>query len=217
LLGLYAEADSVLSSALQEAQQLGLRDEAAALALNLGWSLFHVGATERGRARLEDALSTFSRHGHTRMATVARIYLAILSNASADPIEAEEHARVAVEAAPVAAPPVRAFALAALAAALLAQGRVEDASQASTEAFAIAAERDGADEGAALVALVHTKVLDASGDRAQAHAVLSVARDRLLSRAAQIADDSARASFLANVPENDGTLQLARRWLDPQP
>ncbi len=65
----------------------------------------------------------------------------------------------------------------------------------------------------AIAPLVRAEALHALGDGEGASAAIALARDQLLSRAAAIADEDVRKSFLENVPENARTLALARAWL----
>ena len=60
--------------------------------------------------------------------------------------------------------------------------------------------------------LVYAEALHAGGDAGAAAAAIATARDRLLERAAKISEPEGRASFLAGVPDNARTLELAAAW-----
>lgn len=60
---------------------------------------------------------------------------------------------------------------------------------------------------------IHARCLAATGQRARAEQAIAVARARLLGIAGAITDPSYRTSFLAQVPENRRTFELARQWL----
>jgi hypothetical protein len=62
------------------------------------------------------------------------------------------------------------------------------------------------EEGDALVRLVHVEALAAAGRLAEAEAALAAARDRLLARAAAVADPLWHARFLSQVADNAATL-----------
>jgi hypothetical protein len=102
-------------------------------------------------------------------------------------------------------------ALAALARAVLRQGRIDEA-----VAFAEQA-RDGlealgyVEDCEGLVRLAIVEALDARGDKIAAAAAVQVARARLAERAAAIQSNEWRASFLSRIPEHAQTLELARQ------
>jgi hypothetical protein len=72
----------------------------------------------------------------------------------------------------------------------------------------------GMEEGESLLRLAYAEALAATGALGAAWDALASARERLLARAALISDAQWRESFLAHVPENARTLQLARVWID---
>jgi hypothetical protein len=76
-----------------------------------------------------------------------------------------------------------------------------------------AEERGAATEHAAL-----RKALRPFGGRLAARGAIAEARTRLLAIAEEIPDPDYKQSFLERVPENAGTLALARAWLgEPAP
>jgi eukaryotic-like serine/threonine-protein kinase len=81
------------------------------------------------------------------------------------------------------------------------------------EAFHLLVSLHGIEEGEALIRLVHTRALEAIGEDSAARAALIAARDRLLARAAKIADPALREGFLRAVPDNARTLAVARARL----
>ncbi len=107
---------------------------------------------------------------------------------------------------------VRPYAFAVLARALEGLGDEQGGRDAAMKAMAELEALGGAETGEALVRLVHAEALDASGRRAEAHAAIAAARDRLLARAHKIENPDWRQSMLANVPEHARTLELAAAW-----
>lgn len=69
--------------------------------------------------------------------------------------------------------------------------------------------REGVALGESRIRLTWARVLDAAGEHERAHAELAMAAERLLARAAAIADPELRASFLRGIPENARTLEAA--------
>jgi hypothetical protein len=61
--------------------------------------------------------------------------------------------------------------------------------------------------------LVLVEALEAAGETEAARTALAAARDRLVERAAAIADPAVRRTFLNTVPENSRTMALARARL----
>jgi ATP/maltotriose-dependent transcriptional regulator MalT len=134
-----------------------------------------------------------------------------LAFVSGDFALSELHARNAVENAALMPSP-RAATLAALARALLAQGRNEEALQSGQEAMALLDALGSSLFFDALVRLMIAETRMATGDEAGARAALRAARDRLLERAERITDAHTRESFLTRLPDNARTLELARAW-----
>jgi hypothetical protein len=94
-----------------------------------------------------------------------------------------------------------------LARALLDQGRIAEALAAAEQAILLRDEAGGnIEEGASLVDLAHAEALAAAGRAAEAATARAAARERLLARAARIADPTFRERFLTLVPDNAAIL-----------
>lgn len=176
---------------------------------NLGASLLHLGRIERALAVEREAVRELVEQGDRRIEGAARSCLASILKKAGDLAGAEAEARRAVELLAVA-PPLLAAAMATLAEVLLAEGRVLEALDEARRAAEVLTRLRVLEEGEALVRVIFAEALAACGDRAAARAVIEVARARLMSRAAKIAGEEARACFLTRVPENARTLALAR-------
>lgn len=111
----------------------------------------------------------------------------------------------------IAAPPLRAGALATLARALLSSGRAASALPIAREAFAQLESLGSLEEGESLVRLVHAEALNASGDEGGFRRAIAAAHEQLLARAAKISDPTWRARFLSSVPDNARIIELATR------
>ncbi|AUX32152.1 MULTISPECIES: serine/threonine-protein kinase PknK [Sorangium] len=215
-LGAYAEAAALIRAALADAERLALANTVAHAKENLGRALLHLGALDEARALELEARRHFVAARQRRLEGGTYIYLAEVFRRAGDLAAAEAEARHACELL-ADVPPLVPCVLATLANVLLAQGRaaeaLESAARAAELASAAVTSRGHLETGESLVYLVHAEALAASGDLGGARAAIALGRDRLLARAAKIANRAWRAGFLDNVPENARTLALARAWL----
>src|SRR5262249_29741545 len=152
---------------------------------NLGLVLAYGGHLEEGRRLEEQAVHAFQKQGDPRAEGLARTYLAKIHGLSIDFVAAAREAQAAAEAL-LAAPPLRAAALAVLARPQLAEGQNEEALSAATEAFALLTVLGTIEEGEAMVRLVYAEALDANGQTSGYIEAITAARDALLARAAKI-------------------------------
>ncbi|MDC3955765.1 protein kinase [Polyangium jinanense] len=208
-LGLFAEAERDLVELLGEARRLGLYNVAALAKQNLGPALAARGALEEAGRHLREAMSDFAQQSNRRQEGRARIYLSALLLARGDLEAAEIEAEGAAEAL-AAIGPLRAFALAAWARALLAQGNWPSGLGIAGAAMGLFASLGGMEEGEALLRLVYAEALVASGSAASGKHAIFQARTRLLARANRMTDGATRESFLERVPENARTMELGR-------
>ncbi|MDI3282944.1 serine/threonine-protein kinase [Polyangium sp. 15x6] len=208
-LGLFAEAERDLVELLGEARRLGLYNVAALAKQNLGPALAARGALEEAERHLREAMADFAQQSNRRQEGRARIYLSALLLARGDLEAAEIEAEGAAEAL-AAIGPLRAFALAAWARALLAQGNWPSGLGIAGAAMGLFASLGGMEEGEALLRLVYAEALVASGSAASGKHAIFQARTRLLARANRMTDGATRESFLERVPENARTMELGR-------
>jgi hypothetical protein len=157
----------------------------------------------------------FRRHGDTRAEGLSRIYLSQILLIGLDLAPAEYEARAAADLLEDT-PPLRSYAAAVRARALLGLQRADEARSAAAEAHSLL-RAHGAEEGESLIRLVHAEALHASGSWDEAAAAIGSARDHLLARAERIGDPVWRERFLRNVTDNARTLALARQWLGHGP
>jgi tetratricopeptide (TPR) repeat protein len=210
-LGAFERAEELLRVALANAVRMELSPIQALALLNLGPIAATLGELVDARSMLRQAAELFERQRDRRLQGGAHLYLSTVAMLAGDAIEAERQARVAGNALE-SVPPLRASSAAALARALLSQGRIEEASVAADEAMRLLHELGGIEEYEALARLVHVDVLAARGQAAEAGHALQAACDRLLTRAARIKDLSLRESFMNRVADNARTLRLGREW-----
>jgi tetratricopeptide (TPR) repeat protein len=208
-LGDFAGAEDALRGARSSADRMGLYDISATALHNLGPVLAYRGDIEEARRLEQQAIETFQRQGSLRFEGIARTYLARIELLAGDGAAAEREARAAADAL-MAAPPLRAAALAVLARSLLAVRRTDEALEAAHEAFSLLESLGSLEEGEALVRLVYAETLTAGGKEGDFFAVITEARERLLTRAVRIGDQRWRERFLTQVPDNAQTLALAR-------
>jgi tetratricopeptide (TPR) repeat protein len=170
------------------------------------------GALDEAHAVASRTLAAWQARGLAAYEGPGRRVLADVLYRRGDPVAAEREARAALPRLAVQ-PLERVAATATLAAALLAQGRADDALAAAGDAMAQYEALGAHGYRGAFARLVHVEALAAAGDRAAAHPALAAARDRLLANAGKIGDPALQRSFLEAVPENARTLALARQWL----
>jgi tetratricopeptide (TPR) repeat protein len=215
-VGDYAGARSALGEGLAVAERLGIQPIIALARCNLGLSIARLGDPEQGAQVEIEAVQAFAAQGDRRMEGACRIYLAAIYQLTGDVTAALREAREARDIL-AASPPTRACALARLGDALLQSGDAAEALEASREAVELLDTLQGTDEGDSLARVVYAEALFRSGDEAAAHAAIATARERVLLRASRITVAAWRASFLAAIPENARTLELAARWLGTAP
>ncbi|WP_437757270.1 protein kinase domain-containing protein [Sorangium sp. So ce1389] len=208
-LGDVERAGEELTAALAAAERMGLRTIATRARQNLGRALAAQGQLDEALALSRQVILECRGHGNLRFEGGTRIYAALIAHAAGDFGAAEADARDAAELLQVV-PPSRAGALAALARALTAQGRADEALAAAREASEILARYGGIEEFESLVLVAFVEAARSAGDHEVARAAAARARDRLLARAAAIPDLALRESFLHRVRENAMLLSLAR-------
>jgi tetratricopeptide (TPR) repeat protein len=211
-LGDFAGAEAQLRIALSAAEQMELHDAVATTQQNIGYVLTCVGKLDEAKAVQRASLESFQRMGLRRMVGAAWLYLARSELLDGDPAAAELAARAAAQALEVG-PPLRPFALAVLAQALLGQGRAGEALAAAREAHAALEALGGVEEGESIIRLTFAEALAAAGHEADAAQAIAAAEAALLARADKVRDPRWRESFLNNVPEHARTRELARGWL----
>jgi tetratricopeptide (TPR) repeat protein len=209
-LGAYAEAERELSVVVPEAERLGLASMATAAKLNLGMALAAQRRLREAQAMVEEAASAFAAQGDQACEATARVYASLIQTSLGRVDRAEREARAALALA--ADPPARAYALAALGVAMLVSARVSEALAAAGEGHRLLSTLGTVEEGESLIRLAWAEALHAAGDR-RAASVIAEARRVLLHRAGAIRDPAVQRAFLEQVPENQRTLALARRWL----
>jgi tetratricopeptide (TPR) repeat protein len=212
-LGAYQEAVEMLRVIAADAKQLGLANVEAIAKGNLGRMQMGLGLLNEALESETEAVGAFAAQGDARMEAASHAYRAAILRRLGDLDGAEADARRAVSML-AARPTLQPMALATLADVLLARGRAKDALDAARVALAAV---DSAEEGEAMIRLAHAEAAHASGAIDEARASIRAARDRLLERAAKLANAVTRASFLGNVEENARTLALARAWLPEEP
>ncbi|EYF02145.1 serine/threonine-protein kinase [Chondromyces apiculatus] len=212
-LGSYPEAEAELRAALPECERMGLYQLITWIKHNLGIALLHQGALSEARVLEEEAIEAGIARGHVWTEVSARYTLALVLLRQGELAEAEREAAHAVEVCDQALP-ARCSALAVLAQTRLWQARPGDALGPATEAMNTLVQLGEIEDGDALVRLVYAEALKACGKDSEARAAIHAARERLLGRAALIAEESWQRQFLEGVPENGRTMTLARRWLE---
>ncbi|HEY8076928.1 MAG TPA: AAA family ATPase, partial [Labilithrix sp.] len=204
-VGAWKDAGATLRAALEEATRSKLVAARTSALHNLALVLEAEGDRDASARMQLAALEESIEQRATRLATACRLDLALVLLRADRARESIEQARLAVESASEA--PLRASADAVLALAHAAVGEGREA-LARAEAAKSAYERmGGVGEHDPVVHLAWARALALTGGDARGAAVH--ARERLVARAAAIADPRLRASFLDAVPVNAETLRLA--------
>jgi hypothetical protein len=210
-LGDYPQAERALRAVRADAERMGLHNESALARQNLGPALSRRGAHEEAFAIEMDAVRAFASQENRRQEGRGRIYLAQILMLAGELEGAELEARAAALRLSTI-PPLRAFALGVLSEILRLRGHTEAALGAAVEGTDLLLATGGMEEGESSLRLAYAEALAAVGDRPAAADAITVARRRLLARAARIADPAWRRSFCERVLENARTLSLARAW-----
>ncbi|MFO0759125.1 MAG: protein kinase [Byssovorax sp.] len=211
-LGEDVEAERALRAAIAQAERLGLHNVRFYGKHNLGLALCRQGKLDEARTVEAEAVAAFAAQGDRRMEGASRIYLGLIHLDAGDARTALAEA-VTVTGDAACSPPLRASALALQAEALLRQGRGAEALAAAREAMDTLGGLAGIEDGESRIRLVYAEALREAGDLTAARAAIGEARARLLKRAAKVADETLRASFLERVPENARTLAVAGELL----
>jgi hypothetical protein len=205
-----------LASAVQTLEGIPGADTALGMAspmrrLALSWVYADCGAFERACAVASQLAESGRARNNLAEQARGRWALAEALRRTGDLAAAEREVDAALALAmPLEVPGV----LATLARLRLAQGRVADARVAAEAAVARYTAMGGCGLfRAAFVRLAHAEALHACGAHDAACVAIAQARARVLAIAGRISDPGYRASFLAQVPENARTLDLATTWL----
>jgi tetratricopeptide (TPR) repeat protein len=208
-VGLLEQSENQLKAVLNTAERMQLGALRGFVLMSLCSLRAQLGHFEQARAAGAEALAMARTQGDPRTEGITRIYLSIADCMEERFIEAETHARLAV-ALLNEVPPALPGALAALALALLQQGRDSEALTQAREAYRVLEEVGRVDDGEALIRLVYGRCLIVSGRDQEGHWVIRHAARRLEERAAAIDDPVWREAFLTRLSFHAETLSLAR-------
>ncbi|MCC6559491.1 MAG: serine/threonine protein kinase [Polyangiaceae bacterium] len=211
-LGACKRAVAIFHEALAIAEPMAL-DLVAPVKVNLGHALAELGRLDEAIAVETAALAHCIAQDHRRFAAVARIYLSRMYSTKGDVVRAGQLARECVGALDEDTG-LRAYALAALARVMLAEGSPAAALALAQGAMDLMRKLGGVEEGESLIRTTFALALRATGKDAQGHEEIERARSRLLERAGRIQDPHWRKSFLEAVADNARVMDLASRWAD---
>jgi serine/threonine protein kinase/tetratricopeptide (TPR) repeat protein len=214
-LGIYDEAEHTLRDALRIALRLGLPHNVAMARNNLGLALFRRGQLEEALQHCQEAAESFRRQQNGLSEANARIYEAGIRRCQQDLAGAEEAARRAV-ALLTDVPAQIPQAQAELALVLLAHGDVVSALALATRAMDGLRVVGGVKEGDADIRLAYVETLRAAGAAELSQRAADEAHERIVDKAAAIADPARRDLYLHAVPAHAALRQHAARHLAGQ-
>ena len=210
-LGLFPDAERDLRAALMMAERMAIDLATNPARQNLALTCAYQGALAEARILGRQACRWFAERDDARELALSRLYLATVLILDQDLAEAASEAQDALLLLPEPAP-LRPFALATLARALLLGGRRQEALEIAREAYRLLESLGNIESGEPLVRLVFAEALEANESRAQALAVIGQACEVLHHRAGTISRADWRRSFLENIPDHVRTVTLAGRW-----
>ena len=207
-VGLLEEAEICVRQASVTAKRMDLKLILGGNLQALINILAYRGSLDEARAVGEQALAVTIAQNDRRFQGFAEAYLSVTEYLAGDSARAEHFARAAM-ATWEAVRSARPFAVALLARALLAQGRLAEALPLARDAFAQLESLVIVDDGEATIRLALAECLIAAGDQPVAQQAVATTARWLQSRAATIDDPAMRESFLTRIPEHRRIRELA--------
>jgi len=208
-VGQLEEAESRLREVLVTARKMDLKYVLGASLQALTNIFAYQGSFNEARVIGQEALALTSAQNDRRFQGFAEAYLSVTEYLAGDYARAEHFARAALVTWETV-PPNRPFAVALLARALLAQGRLAEALPNARDAFAQLQSMGVVDDGEATIRLALAECLIAAGDQPAAQEAVASVAQWLHTRAETIDDLAIRESFLTRIPEHRRILALAR-------
>ena len=208
-VGQLEEAEICLREVLVTARAMDLRYMMGGGLQALSNILAYQGSLDEARTVGEQAVAVTSAQNDQRFQGAAEAYLSLTEYLAGDYRRAEYLARAAMMTWATVLPN-RPFAVALLARALLAQGRLTEALPHARAAFAQLETLGVVDDGEATIRLALAECLIAAGDQPAAQEAVATTAQWLRARAETIDDPAMRESFLTRIPEHRRILELAR-------
>jgi serine/threonine protein kinase/tetratricopeptide (TPR) repeat protein len=209
-LGLLEECAQGLGAVLGSCERMQVGYVAAFARMNLCALHGLLGRFGEAQRDGEAAINLSRQQGDPRIQGGTTIYLSLNASFQGRHGQAESYARVAI-ALLEGVPPFLPMALAALAQALLRQGRVDEAMGRATKAFETLQSLGRVEDGEALTRLVYAECLLAMDRADEARQVIADAAERLQRRASKISDPDWRRTFLQRLPVHARILALQSR------
>jgi tetratricopeptide (TPR) repeat protein len=208
-VGQLEDADNCLRDVLVKARKTDFKYILGQSLTALTNVLAYRGAFDEARVVGQQALAVTSAQNDRRFQGSGEAYFSVTEYLAGDYARAEHFARAALATwAPM--PPCRPFAMALLARALLAQGRLAEALPNARDAFAQLESMGIVDDGEATIRLALAECLISAGDQPAAQEAVATTAKWLHTRAETIDDPTMRESFLTRIPEHRRILELAR-------
>lgn len=207
-MGAYQAAEQVLGRTVEMVDAANLPLAAAVVRPWFALALAHLGDYDGARAAARRAAEVSRAARNEHIAGAASLALAVIELVAGDHAAAEQEAAKLVAAGePYALYQVEA--LAPLAAARVALGKIAEALASAEVAIGWLESRGGIGHFESMARLAHAEALERSGSREMARAAISRVKKRVIERSLTIGDPDFRRRFLEVVPENVRTLALA--------
>jgi eukaryotic-like serine/threonine-protein kinase len=211
--GLLEEAEERLTLALNAADRMRQHFLSAFILMNLSLLRAQLGHFAGARSASDRAIELARKQGDVRIEGFSYVYRSLTACLEGQPREAEEHARSATRILREVQP-VLPGALAALAQALLQQGKTDEALAPAEEAYRRLQDLGRVDDNESLIRLTYVECLLAAGRTDEGRRVLGSAHQRLIERAGAIQDPEWRTAFLSRLPVHARTMAMAKQLLD---
>jgi serine/threonine protein kinase len=210
-LGYFDHAAVLGERNLAFCKESGIQQAITYAKVNLGYILSHCeGRLGDARRLLGEGIDECRLGGNARLEGWARAHLTWVDHQAGDHVAAEREAARAVGLLTMS-PGLQAWAMAARARALLAQGLPHEALTQVGAAMTILDQLGGLLQGESLPPLIRAQALHAIGDHQAATWAVADAALRLHRRAARLPVPAWQERFLA-IAENRLTLELAQAW-----
>lgn len=208
-IGQLEEVEEALRKLWTMADRMGLKHLLGGIFYHLSVVLAHQARLDEAREFANRALAVTSEMKDRQFGPSALLALAMIEHKAENYQASEAHAQAALHALHDN-PMYRPLAQASIARALHGQGRIAEALRLAEDAHRQLELLGSVGDGEATIRLIYAECLMSSSSTDAARGVLEKAIERLRAQATAIGTTEWRQVFLARIPDNRKTLELAR-------